>query len=210
MGSLNEIEKTKVDIRTAIENTGIVVNDGLISYAKYITDIIPLPTKTVKNMKFANSTWTVPPEIDTTGYTDMNGIFLACTNLRYISKLNTENVKDLSYAFRSCYALESIPLLDCGNVEYLQYTFEDCNNLVDIGGFFNLGKYRQLTLNRDFDGCYNISTQSLKNIINNLYDRTSNGYPDLTLKFERQVFNRLLEEDIAIATNKGWILASYA
>lgn len=210
MGSLNEIEKTKVDIRTAIENTGITVSDGLISYAKYITDITPLPTNTVKNMKFGNSTWITPPEIDTTGYTDMSGIFRACVNLKYISKLNTENVVDLCYAFRSCYALESLPLLDCSNVEILQYTFENCNNLVDIGGFFNLGKYRQLVLNRDFDSCYNISAQSLKNIINNLYNRNDVGYPDLTIKFERTVFNRLSDEDIAIATNKGWILASYA
>lgn len=108
-------------------------------------------------------------------------------------------------------SLESIGVIDCDNIDNLNYCFNprSATYLTDFGGFRNLGKVPGLTnTNTDYGLKYapNLSYQSVLNILNELYDRTSAGYPILTLKLHANHLALLSEDDIAIATNKGWTL----
>ena len=89
--------------------------------------------------------------------------------------------------------------------------FQYCSNLTDFGGWKNLGMQETVetlsgivTSVRDIN---NLSYRSLMNIINNLYDRTSAGYSVLAISFGNNNLSKLSDEEIAIATNKGWTLS---
>jgi hypothetical protein len=110
--------------------------------------------------------------------------------------------------FYYCLKLTSIPLLDMSNVYDVQHMFSDCESLTDLEGFKDLGKQRKIYgLNSDFlDNCPNLTHESLMNVINNLYDRKSEGYGDITISFGETNLNKISDSEKAIAINKGWIL----
>jgi hypothetical protein len=51
-----------------------------------------------------------------------------------------------------------------------------------------------------------LSKESLLYIINNLYDLTANGLSGQTLNIGSTNIAKLTEDEIAIATNKGWTI----
>ena len=72
------------------------------------------------------------PKIDTSGVTDMSGMFYACSSLVSIPQLNTQNVTHMSGMFSDCYALVSIPQLNTQNVTNMSEMFHGCSALVSI------------------------------------------------------------------------------
>lgn len=155
--------------------------------------------------------------IDTSKVVNM-GAMLANTMLRKIPQFDTSSVKNVNNIFFQCFALETIPLLDFGSVTNMSSIFGiyELDYLTNIGGFKNLKK----SVTREFiDLLPNISTSSLINIINNLYDWSGNtdGKAPLndgtiynfgtthSLKFGYNIAN-LSDAQIAVATAKGWTL----
>ena len=53
----------------------------------------------------------------------------------------------------------------------------------------------------------NLTKESLLNVLNGLYDRASAGYSTLTLKLHNNHKALLSDNELAIATNKGWIIS---
>jgi hypothetical protein len=53
-----------------------------------------------------------------------------------------------------------------------------------------------------------LTHESMMNIINGLYDRASAGYAVKTIKFNPIPFSLLSDEEKALATAKGWSLAT--
>jgi surface protein len=111
----------------------------------------------------------------------------------------------MGYMFYECSSLITIPLLDTSNVTDLRGTycmFSGCRSLTNLGGFKNLQKSLDLT------SCTKLTHESLMNVINNLARVNTlpgaNTSPVLTLGGINLA--KLTYDEIAIATDKGWIL----
>lgn len=70
--------------------------------------------------------------MDTSGITNMKGMFSNCTNLTKIPLLDTNNVTNMDDAFASCKSLVEIALLNTSNVTNMSNTFFECTNLKEI------------------------------------------------------------------------------
>ena len=109
--------------------------------------------------------------------------------------------------YNNCTALEVVPFMDFSNVVDMSSIFYKCNNITTLGGFKDLGKPTKYNRSVYFlEQCPNLTRESLLNVFNNLYDRTSAGYATEFLSIGDVNLSKLSDEDIAIATNKGWKL----
>ena len=150
------------------------------------------------------------PQLDTSKVTDMGGMFHTCSNLTTIPQLDTSKVTNMYIMFHSCFKITSIPQLDTSNVTSIgaMFGYSNLSNLTDFGGFKNLGMAKSLSSpsSNFLTHASNLTHESLMNVINNLYDRKSAGYSNLTIDFGSTNLAKLTDEEKAIATNKGWTL----
>jgi hypothetical protein len=122
----------------------------------------------------------------------MNNMFTGCTNLSSVPPMNASNVLNINSMFYNCPSLTNIGgLIDLGKQ----------NNF----GFYNNGYYSAYPF--DINPRHQISKESVLNIINNLYDRSTGDYDDVLLILGSQNIKLLTDEEKAIATNKGWRIA---
>lgn len=118
---------------------------------------------------------------------------------------SAENVFNYSYG-----RIKHIPLLDFSKVERTNGIFGGTGgttNPIDITGFVNLGKgFKGNNSNyHKFDiSLLYVPRQSCLNIFNNMYDMNLNGVTDATFVLRAADKALLSDEDIAIATSKGW------
>lgn len=193
-------------------DTSNVLNMSNMFYNCYALTTIPLlDTSNVSNMSSmfydCYSLTTIFP-MNTTRVIDMSNMFQNCYRIKNIPQLDTSNVSDATAMFQNCSSLQSIPLLDFGNVTSVSYMFGygKITTLTDLGGFKNL----KINWN-DVYGLINLPNltyQSVMNVINNLYDFRGNGDTTTTrtIQFSSESKSLLSDADIAIATNKGWII----
>ena len=146
--------------------------------------------------------------------TSFSSLFSGCGKLTTV-QLNTDSATSLYSLFSGCSALTDIPLLNCENVTSINYAFSLCSKLTNLGGFKDLGKAYLTTRAANFNSyMLDISSSSLithdsmMNIINNVYDIATKGCNPQKIKVNSTVLGRLSEEEIAIATNKGWTVAT--
>ena len=201
---------TFTEIPDIIDFSNVTDMSGMFCGCENITTIAPIDTSNVTNMedmfKDCSKLQSIP-QFDTAKVTDMSGMFYYCTSLQTIPQLNTSNVINIGNVFSDCTKLQSIPLLDFGNVKTTFYFFgwSNINTLTDLGGFKNL----KTSINYCFlDRTPNLTTDSLMNVINNVYDLTANGLSGQTLKFGQTNLDKLTAEQIAVATAKGWTLTA--
>ena len=152
------------------------------------------------------------PLYDTSNVTSMNSICHTCELLEEFPAFDTSKVTNMNYFVQGCTNLKKIPALQCGNVSYLNtiFGYSNLKYLTDMGGFIDLGKQANLqgTTNTYFLAqAPNLTRESVLNIINGLYDRASAGLSQLTFKMHANHLALLTDEEKAIVTNKGWILA---
>lgn len=175
------------------------------------------------------------PEIDTSNATSVNYMFSGCSMLQAIPELDFSNVTSSMYVFQNCSSLKRIPNLNLIKNTSLNYTFYGCSALISIGeircdsvtsistvfgysdvtSLTHIGGLKNLGMKSSVSGTSssflqyvpNLTHESAVNIINSLYDRASAGYSVLTLKFNAKTRSKLTDEEIAIATNKGWIIS---
>ena len=160
---------------------------------------------TMGNMFNGCSKLTTLPLLDTSNVTSMSSMFYNCRTIQTIPELNTNKVTDMSSMFNGCSNLQSLPLLDCGNVTSMNRIFGTSNitTLTNLGGFKDL----KISITSYFlDKAPNLTTESLMNVINNLFDLTANGLSGQSLKFGSTNINKLTAEQIAVVTAKGWTL----
>ena len=151
------------------------------------------------------------PEVDTSNLSTLASFFNGYRYIKSIPEINTNKGENFYQFCANCYALENIPKLDfskcanCGNMMY------SCPQLINIGGFENLGMGFSIndsanlwTHDVDVSGSPRLTYDSLMNLINNLYDIASKGCKTQQLKLGATNLAKLSEEEIAIATNKGW------
>ena len=177
------------------------------------------------------------PEMDTSNVTNMSNMFSNCQQLRSVPLYNTSKVTNMSNMLASCSKLETIPAFDTSNVTNINGVFQNCtqlrsvplldfskitdgynvnlfasttmSNLKILGGFKDLGKPSNFNKPTYFlRYCPNLTKESVLNVLNNLYDRKTAGYSVVTLPFHTNSLALLTDEEKAIATNKGWTLAT--
>ena len=168
----------------------------------------------MSNMFYSCANLTSVPLFDTSNVTTMSNMFFSCSNITTIPQFDTSNVTDMSSMFQGCSKLTTIPLLDCSNIGPANtamniFSSTTMSNLTDLGGFKDLGKVSGFTAPSYFlKNCPNLTKESVLNVINNLYDRASDGYSVVKLLFNSSSLALLSDEEKAIATNKGWTLAT--
>ena len=190
-----------------------------------LTTIPEFNTSNMRNIArmFYNCTaLTSIPNLDFSNVGDIGQLFYGCSklttipnmNFRYVSQFTGNDSTSSSNSWiNGCTTLQSIGVIDSDNVSNLNYAFGGAanSNIINFGGFRNLGKKYNVTntnTNYGFLLAPNLTYESLLNVINELYDRASVGYPVLTLKMHSNHMTLLSEGDIARATAKGWTLSA--
>ena len=158
------------------------------------------------------------PFIDTSEVSSASSMFYNCQSLKEIPQYDTKKFTTCSSIFYNCISLETIPKLDLSSCMSLgSDSFYNCSKLTNLGGFINLGKGYTQKINNysnyilDLSYCTELTHDSLMNVINNLYDlnltyNVAGGGKLYTqsLALGRTNLAKLTEEEIAIATSKGW------
>ena len=174
---------------------------------------------TMNNMFYKCQNLQVVPTYNTSKVTEMQSMFSGCTSLQTAPYLDTSLVDNMSSMFSECTSLKTVPKYNAEKVNRINYIFYKIYNshkLENIGGFENLGKaytsknsnYSQYKLELAMN---TVTAESLRNIINNLYDLNltydvANGGTLYTqsLRIYGDNLAKLTQEEIAIATSKGW------
>ena len=179
-----------------IDTSNAITMLSMFAYCDNITTIPLIDTSNVtemRNMFYDCRKLTSIPQLDTSKVTDMRNMFYDCLSLTSIPQLDTSKVTDMWWMFNNCSNLTTIPQLDFSNVNNASGMFIYCTNLTNLGGFINL--------HDDLDISYSnkITRESILNIFNDMAVVTNRS-----IKLHEVVYSQLTEEDIAIATQKGW------
>lgn len=142
-------------------------------------------------------------ELATTG--SIASAFYKCMKLKRIPEISFAIV-NVDHAFTYCESLETIPLLLCNKTAYVSTTgtFYNCESLVNFQGFKNI-KRAMGGMHLEYSPL--LSYESLISIINNTAEDTTEA-GESNIYFHADAYAKLTEEDIAIAVNKGWTIAS--
>ena len=153
----------------------------------------------------------------------MQQMFNMCNKLvnLNVSSFNTSKLTDIQSMFSSC-GVESLDIsnFDLSKVSAVSSGTFSCSKLVNLRFGTNLGKaytrqsanYSTYTLT--LSNCKLLTHDSLMDVINKLYDlnlsyKVAEGGTLYTQKLVLGADNlaKLTEEEIAIATNKGWTVS---
>lgn len=184
----------------------------VVSQEKLYPDIPDGTTSDYDYLKILN-------KIDTSSVTDMSSLF-SYARMWEAPAFNTSKVENMYYIFGGIYNIRKIPLYDCTCVSNMSNVFGSSTQtiLTDVGGFKNL----KVSITSGFlDKCPNVTVESLMNVLNNLYDWTGNTDGKVTNPNGKTVsygtthkialgstnLAKLSDEQKAVATNKGWVLA---
>ena len=190
-----------------------------------LTSIPQLDTSSATNMMsmFSGcSKLTTIPWMNTSNVTSMGGMFEGCSKLTTIPQLDTSNVVNMIDMFSHCDELISIPELDCSSCfnasggmfnpttpydDSWGFAFGGYGKLTDLGGFLNFGLATDDTIGSrpdlDLSQLPALTHDSMMNVINKIANISE--FNELkSLKFCRALRDVLTEDEIAIATEKGW------
>lgn len=193
--TFSDCKATSIDI-SGIVSTGITNFYATFSGCTNLTDI-----------EFGNFTANIA---------SANQMFRDCETITELNLLNfdTTNTTTMAQMFYNCKNLITINCnFDFSSCKSIRDMFSMCNNLKNIGTLKNIGKAYPTTASSQQDYKLNLSYatklthDSLMNVINGLYDIASAGISSQQLVLGPTNLAKLTEEEIAIATNKGWAVS---
>lgn len=154
------------------------------------------------------------PVIDITDIENMNSSFANATNLIELPQLDFSNATLMANCFNNCIRLVTIPQINAHKVRNIYYAFYECRSLENFGGMNNLGESYPTTISEnnssqtlDLSYANKLTHDSLINVINNLYDIATAGVKPQQLILGATNLAKLTEEEIKIATDKGWTVS---
>ena len=154
------------------------------------------------------------PKLNTSKVTSFQETFYNCTSLIEAPQFDTSKATNLNKMFDRCSKLTTIPELDCSSCVNISDVSYETPNLVNLGGYKDLGKAYKTSASANTSSyalylhkCTKLTHESLMNVINKLYDIASLGVATQTLYLGEENKAKLTEEEIAIATNKGWTVS---
>lgn len=230
-GDLTELDVSHLDTSNMTDMRNMFYFCGGLT----TLDVSNFDTSKVTNMTYMFCNCSKLTELDLSNFntskvTDMSSMFIYCYKLKSIdvSSFDTSNVTTLANMFSKCQSLTSLDLshfdtskitsiasivsgctgltsLNCGTWDVSKVTsnynlgnaFDYCTSLVDFYPPKNMGA--NLTVSNSTA----LSHDSLMRIIDNLITVTTTK----TLTLGATNLAKLTEEEIAIATNKGWTVA---
>ena len=206
-------------IRVAFDTSNVTDMASMFYYCSSLTSVLQFDTSNVTTMSYMFNNCrklTSIPQLDTSSVTDMQQMFQYCKALVKLPDFNCVKVKNFGGAsyntwLYNCQNIQKIGVVDCDSVTNIGYIFGDSSRtyLTEFGGCRNLGKASSVSnTNSSYFMNYapNLTYESVMNVLNGLYDRAAAGLSVLTLKLHANHLAMLSEDDIAIATNKGWTI----
>jgi surface protein len=155
---------------------------------------------------------------DTRNNTTLYGLFYSCASLISVvfgKNFNTTRVNIMGSLFYNNKKLNNIDMsmFDMSKVTNVNNMFGNCNALTNLKFGYNLGQaYSKSSSGSSYDLYFTespLTYESAMSVINNVYDCKANGHTQKrTITFKASTYNLLSADDIAIATNKGWTIAS--
>ena len=108
---------------------------------------------------------------------------------------------DFYEAWYQCLSLTTMPQLDLSSGTDFQYAWYLCSYLTTLGGFG--------TIKESIDLHYSdkLTVESIMNVINQAADLNELGITGKTMNFGSTNLAKLSDEQIAVATSKGWTLS---
>lgn len=154
------------------------------------------------------------PLLNTSNGTNFQYAFRQCSAITEFPQIDTGNAKSVNYMIYLNKNLISIPLLNFQSANNISSVVARNEKLTTLGGFKDLGKAYETTRSANYSS-YKLDLSespllthdSLMNVINNLYDIASKGVKAQQLVLGATNLAKLTEEEIAIATNKGWTVS---
>ena len=134
--------------------------------------------------------------LDTAKVTDMSSMFEGCSSLITVPQFDTSKVTGMGYMFCYCPSLITVPQFDTSKVTDMGYMFYDCSAITEI-------HMKNMSVSFDLHHCIKMEREALLEVINNLATVTSTR----TLTMGSTLKAKLTDDDIAIATAKGWTIA---
>ena len=168
-------------------------------YSQKLKEVGLLDTSKVTSMSnmFCNcSSLTTVPQFDTSSVTSMSNMFCNCSSLTTVPQFDTSMVTNMYYMFYGCKQLTAIPQLDTSKVTGMHDMFYNCSAITEI-------HMKNMAVNFDIHYCTKMEREALLEVINNLATVTSTR----TLTMGSTLKAKLTDDDIAIATAKGWTIA---
>lgn len=157
---------------------------------------------TMEDMYFNCSELETLPTPDMSSVTILDNYCYGCTNLKTISFKNLTNLKQMSRAFYNCSSLVEVGEADVSSVTSYRYdfssTFYGCTSLEKI-------HLKHIKVSMDISSSTKFTEEALVEILNNLDNPYSTS--SRTFKMGSTNLAKLTDEEKAIATSKGWILA---
>lgn len=181
---------------TALRNIKINNADSLFRYCSSLTDLS------------VADTW------DFSDCTNMNYMFDGSNvaDLSVSSYWSTSKVTDMGYLLAPS-NLVTVGTLDCTSITASNLNspmYFVSTKLKNVGGFLNI----KTSLESNYTSpsrCPDLTKESYINIFNGLYDFTANGETPNSnqgkIKLHSNAYTFLTDDDIAIATNKGWTVS---
>lgn len=203
---------TLTEVKTINTSNGTNFNNMYASCSN-LTKFPEMDTSKGKTFNFflsGCSKLTEYPNLDLSNATEVENMLQSCTGLTIIPSLYTPNVKRFNSLFNQDKNITTIGEIDGSSANSLSSMFNNCTSLANFGGIKDLGKgystsyvvnYSSYTLT--LSSCP-LTHDSLMNVINKLYDIATKGCRAQKLQLGSTNLAKLSEEEIAIATNKGW------
>lgn len=147
---------------------------------------------------------------NTTKFEIINSMFYGCERLKEIdlSTWNTNNIGNMGFLFYNCKKITTIDLssFELANVTNMTNMFYNCTALTDLQ-LPDLGHNEGCTP-LDLTPCSALTKDSILYLFSNAFDRSAAGYTKaFTIKLNATTKALLTEDEIAIATSKGFTVA---
>ena len=141
--------------------------------------------------------------INTDNVTDMHSAFSNCKVLTELdlSSFNTSKVTNFHSMFQNCEKLKKIKfgVFDMSSATDIDYMWDNCSALETLEGDM------VITQELNFKQSSNLSKESLDVIVNGLVDVGEHRW----LTIEKYSYQRLTNQQLAIASSKGWSIYEY-
>lgn len=204
-----------------LDTSNVISMESMFEYSSISTlDVSNFDTRNVTTMKgmfsYASSLTSLDiSNFDTSKVTEIDKMFSnnkKLTSLK-LPSINGKLIKTLNTVFYDTRELVTLNLghWDLSNVSEMSSPFYNMSKLENFTFPLNLGAGFDTSMAANHSFCKIdlskstlLTHDSLMSVINNIYDIASKGCKVQTLSIGSTNLSKLTEDEIAIATNKGW------
>ena len=201
-----------------VDTSALESAQNMFQNCSSLTTIPLLDTSKVINMQFFAyqcSKLSSLPMFNTSALMSLSYAFNGCRELTSFPSWDMSNLQSIDSCFGYCNKLVSIPKLNLQKVTNVVNMFYQNDALTDLGGFENLGQAYSTTQSANYRNYEldlsrisgDLTHDSLMNVINNLYDIATKGVQAQQLTIGATHLAKLTEDEIKIATDKGWTVS---